>query len=186
MNVPNWLTLLRIFLIPVFALIFYLPFAWSHAASALIFALAGFTDWLDGYLARKLQQTSELGTFLDPVADKLVVTIALVMLVGQKHFAYLALPSAIIIGREIVISALREWMAELGKRTSVAVSYIGKLKTAIQLFAIFLLVLHNPQNPHYIKTIGYILIYSATGLTLWSMVMYLKAAWADICPSKNQ
>src|SRR3990167_3751708 len=116
MKIPNLVTLSRIFLIPIFILVFYLPFSWSHLASAIIFALAALTDWLDGYLARRLSQTSAFGAFLDPVADKLLVAFALVLIVGHRHIPALALPAAIIVGREIMISALREWMAEVGKR----------------------------------------------------------------------
>src|SRR6476660_8095219 len=120
-SIPNLLTLLRISLIPIFVLVFYLPFEWHYIASAIIFAIAAATDWLDGYLARKLQQVSPLGAFLDPVADKLIVAVALVLLVQSHASAWLAIPSAVIVGREIVISALREWMAELGKRQRVGV-----------------------------------------------------------------
>nr|MDQ3958755.1 CDP-diacylglycerol--glycerol-3-phosphate 3-phosphatidyltransferase [Pseudomonadota bacterium] len=129
MNIPNTLTLVRIALIPIFVIVFYLPIKWSHVATAVIFALAALTDWLDGYLARRLGQTSALGAFLDPVADKLMVAVVLVFLLQQNPSPWLALPAAIIIGREITISALREWMAELGVRARVAVSSLGKIKT---------------------------------------------------------
>ncbi|MBS0358058.1 MAG: CDP-diacylglycerol--glycerol-3-phosphate 3-phosphatidyltransferase [Proteobacteria bacterium] len=180
MNIPNYFTVFRIALIPLFVLMFYLPFSWSYIVCATLFAIACLTDWLDGYLARTLHQVSRLGTFLDPVADKLVVVTALVMLVGSKHLPYIAIPAAIIIGREIVVSALREWMAEIGKRTSVAVSYIGKFKTAIQMLSLFLLLLYSPQSSIWIGILGYSLLYIAAGLTLWSMTMYLKAAWPEI------
>ncbi len=134
---PNILTLLRIGIIPIFVIVFYLPIHSSHGICALLFFIAGITDWLDGYIARKYQLDISIGEFLDPVADKLVVAVALVLLVGQHDFPYLAVPSAVIVGREIVISALREWMAEIGKRASIAVSYVGKAKTLIQMFAIF-------------------------------------------------
>ena len=140
MNIPNAITLLRIGLVPVFVLFFYLPYHWSFMASAVIFALAGITDWLDGYLARKLDQFTPFGAFLDPVADKLMVAIALVLLVERFGSWWFTIPAMVIIGREIVVSALREWMAELGNRTSVAVSYIGKVKTTFQILAILVLI----------------------------------------------
>jgi len=175
-NIPNILTLIRIGLVPVFVVIFYVPYEWSYMATAIIFALAAATDWLDGYLARSMGQTSAFGAFLDPVADKLMVATALVLLVQDEKTAWLSIPALIIIGREIAISALREWMSNLGERTSVAVSYIGKIKTFAQMFAIFLLLLHNPIANFPTREIGYVLIYAAAALTLWSMAIYLKAA----------
>lgn len=180
MNIPNLLTLLRIVLIPVLVLIFYLPFNGNHIVAALIFVLAALTDWLDGYLARSLQQTSRLGAFLDPVADKLIVVVALVLVVGEQKLPFLAIPAAVIVGREIVISALREWMAEIGKRASVAVSVIGKFKTALQMIALVVLLLYKPSGYMWIGMLGYSLLYVAAILTLWSMVMYVKAAWNDL------
>ena len=141
MNLPNAITGIRIVLIPIFVLMFYLPVSWHHMGCALIFALACLTDWLDGYLARTLGQVSALGTFLDPVADKLVVAVALVFLISENGMHHLAIPAAVIVGREIIISALREWMAEIGKRTSIAVSFLGKFKTFIQMVALILLLL---------------------------------------------
>ena len=132
-NLPNILTLLRIVMVPIFVVIFYLPMEWSKLVATVIFYLAAITDWLDGYLARRLQQVSVFGAFMDPVADKLMVVVALILLIEQNPTPladlFMTLPAAIIIGREIVISALREWMAELGERTQVAVSTIGKIKT---------------------------------------------------------
>lgn len=180
MNIPNLLTLLRIVLIPVLVLIFYLPFSGNHIVAALIFVLAALTDWLDGYLARSLQQTSRLGAFLDPVADKLIVAVALVLVVGEQNLPFLAIPAAVIVGREIVISALREWMAEIGKRASVAVSVIGKFKTALQMIALVVLLLYKPGGYIWIGMLGCALLYVAAILTLWSMVMYVKAAWNDL------
>lgn len=180
MNIPNLLTLLRILLIPVLVLIFYLPFKGNHVLAAVIFLLAALTDWLDGYLARSLKQTSRLGAFLDPVADKLIVAVALVLVVGEQKLPFLAIPAAVIVGREIVISALREWMAEIGKRASVAVSVIGKFKTALQMLALAVLLLYKPGTYGWIGIMGYSLLYIAAILTLWSMVMYLKAAWNDL------
>lgn len=184
MNVPNILTLSRIVMIPVFVVIFYLPVEWRYVVSAAIFALAGATDWLDGYLARKLDQSTPFGAFLDPVADKLMVAVALTVLVEEHHSAVLTLPAVIIIGREIVISALREWMAEMGSRASVAVSYIGKVKTTAQMVAIVMLLAFPPGVAW--ASVGTVLLYLAAALTLWSMVLYLKAAWPDLFPSAGQ
>jgi CDP-diacylglycerol--glycerol-3-phosphate 3-phosphatidyltransferase len=176
-NVPNTLTLLRILLIPVFVLVFYLPYSWSKALSAVIFALAAITDWLDGYLARRLSQVSAFGTFLDPVADKLMVTMVLVLVVQINPTPWVAIPAAVIVGREITISALREWMAELGKRAHVAVSGIGKIKTIAQMLALVLLLYREPVGPFPTEGCGILLLLVAATLTLWSMVLYLRAAW---------
>ena len=146
MSVPNMLTLVRVILIPVFFLAYYMPVSFANLLAAAIFSLAAITDWLDGYLARTLKQTTRFGAFLDPVADKLIVATALVMLVGNSHLPPIILPAAIIIGREIAISALREWMAELGSRTTVAVSFIGKAKTALQLISIIILLAYHPSS----------------------------------------
>jgi CDP-diacylglycerol--glycerol-3-phosphate 3-phosphatidyltransferase len=178
-NLPNTLTLARIILIPVFILIYYLPWSFGHGAAAIIFAVASFTDWLDGYLARKLKQMSPFGAFLDPVADKLLVACSLLILVGEQNIHYITLPAIVIVGREIVISALREWMAELGSRASVAVSYIGKVKTALQMLAIFLLVAFRPGLEG-VETSGVILLYLAAILTIWSMVVYFLIAWRQL------
>lgn len=175
MKIPNILTVLRIVLIPVFVLAFYLPYEWAPIATGVIFAVAGFTDWLDGYLARKLDQSSPFGAFLDPVADKLMVAISLALLVESYGNLWITIPAVVIIGREIVISALREWMAEVGKRASVAVSYIGKLKTALQMLAIMLMIVTEPYTN--ISWAGIVSLYLAAILTLWSMFQYLKAAW---------
>lgn len=180
-NLPNLLTLFRIILIPIFVLTFYLPFPGHHFVTAAIFSIACLTDWLDGFLARLLQQISSLGAFLDPVADKLIVAVALVLLVSEPGLEYLAIPSAIIISREIVVSALREWMAELGKRSSVAVSVLGKIKTTIQMVALIVLLLYHPHvSPYWLIALGYVLLYIAAGLTLWSMLLYLRAALPDL------
>jgi CDP-diacylglycerol--glycerol-3-phosphate 3-phosphatidyltransferase/cardiolipin synthase len=176
-TIPNVLTLLRIILIPVLVLVFYSPLHWSYQISAAIFGLAALTDWLDGYLARRLRQLSVFGAFLDPVADKLMVTVALVLLVQDNPSPLFAVPAAIIVGREIAISALREWMSEIGERTKVAVSIIGKIKTTIQMVAIFLLLYKFPLGPFPSHEVGVILLYVAAILTLWSMLVYLRAAW---------
>ena len=144
LNLPNSLTLIRIALIPLFVVVFYLDYDWARPAAALIFSLAGITDWLDGYFARKLGQTSAFGAFLDPVADKLMVAVALVLIVNTDHRLLVALAAAVIIGREIAISALREWMSEIGRRSHVAVSPIGKLKTIVQITALIMLICTPP------------------------------------------
>lgn len=180
MGIPNLLTFLRILLIPFFILLFYLPFRGSHIVAAIIFIFAAMTDWLDGYLARSLDQISKLGTFLDPVADKLIVVVALVLLVGDHALPYLAIPAAVIVGREIMVSALREWMAEIGKRVRIKVSTLGKIKTTVQMLAIISLLLYKPGGWNVLAFLGYILLYLAALLTLWSMCIYLKAAWHDL------
>ena len=181
LNIPNILTLLRIALIPVFVVCFYIPFEWSYLATTVVFTLAAFTDWLDGYLARKLQQTSQFGAFLDPVADKLMVVIALIMLVDVNPTDFpdllLALPAGVIIGREIVIFALREGMAGIGERAQVVVSIIGKIKTTSQMLALVLLLYKQPIGVFSTAEIGFVLLYIAAVLTIWSMLIYLKAAW---------
>ena len=180
LTIPNLLTLSRIVMIPVFVLIYFLRFDWSPLVAAIIFALAGATDWVDGYLARKWGQMTKLGAFLDPVADKLMVAVALVALVEGHNNFLLTIPAMVIIGREITISALREWMAELGKRASVAVSYIGKVKTTVQMIAITGLIANAPDLGNWVVWLAYLLLYAATVLTLWSMLLYLKAAWPDL------
>jgi CDP-diacylglycerol--glycerol-3-phosphate 3-phosphatidyltransferase len=184
-NIPNALTGLRIVLIPVLVLLFYLPQQWSWLASAAVFTLAAVTDWLDGYLARRLNQSTPFGAFLDPVADKLMVAVALVLLAEAFAIWWFTLPACVIIGREIVISALREWMAELGKRTSVAVSYIGKIKTTFQMIAITGFLLISPAGHPVLLGICIALLYAAAVLTLWSMVIYLKAAWPVLMGSES-
>lgn len=178
-NIPNALTLLRICLIPVLVVVFYLPFANHLVVAAGVFAAAAVTDWFDGYLARRLGQTTAFGAFLDPVADKLMVAVALVLLVERHDTQLLTLAACVIIGREIVVSALREWMAELGERTSVAVSYVGKVKTAFQMVAITALLAINPDlDAGWLLALSYVVLYVAAVLTLWSMFIYLQAAWA--------
>ncbi|MCA0403717.1 MAG: CDP-diacylglycerol--glycerol-3-phosphate 3-phosphatidyltransferase [Proteobacteria bacterium] len=183
-SLPNLLTLMRIILIPIFIIVFYLPGKWFHAVAATIFALASFTDWLDGYLARKLKQMSPFGAFLDPVADKLLVATSLLLLVGAKNIDYITIPAIVIVGREIVISALREWMAEVGSRASVTVSYIGKIKTTLQMVALFLLIAFNP-NQSWWGVLGFCLLYVAAILTIWSMIAYLGIAWPELIKKKE-
>lgn len=186
MNFANQLTLLRILLIPLLVIVFYLPYDWRFPVSSGIFALAAVTDWLDGWVARNWDQTTPFGAFLDPVADKLMVATALVLLVEVHDTPWFAVPAVVIIGREIVISALREWMAELGKRASVAVSMMGKVKTTFQMASIIILLFDNPKDPSFLMSIGYIALYIAAILTLWSMIIYLKAAWPELMPKKHQ
>jgi CDP-diacylglycerol---glycerol-3-phosphate 3-phosphatidyltransferase len=176
-NTPNLLTLLRILLIPVFVLVFYLPTRWSPYAAALVFSAAAVTDFIDGYLARRWGQTSPLGAFLDPVADKLMVAVALVLLVQADPRVLLVLPAVVIIGREITVSALREWMAEIGARAQVAVSAIGKFKTTAQMVSIIMLLLRDAAMGPWVYYPGLVLLYLAAILTLWSMWLYLRAAW---------
>ncbi len=186
MNLPNTLTVLRIALIPVFVVVFYLPYGWANFLSAAVFALAALTDLLDGYLARRLQQTSAFGAFLDPVADKLMVTVVLVLLVQSNHTPWLAIPAAIIIGREVAVSALREWMAALGQRTTVSVAIVGKVKTVLQMIALFLMLYLVPIGGIPTYEVGFALLYVAVVLTLWSMVVYVRAAWPVVFSSSNQ
>lgn len=181
LNFPTILTLSRIAVIPVFIVIYYLPVDWSNVVSTALFILAAVTDWFDGYIARKYQMASRFGAFLDPVADKLMVAVVLILLVDRNptHLPdfLLAIPAVIIVGREITISALREWMAELGERAKVSVSYIGKVKTAAQLFALPFMIHRDPLWGVPVAEIGLLLLYVAAGLTLWSMILYIKGAW---------
>jgi CDP-diacylglycerol--glycerol-3-phosphate 3-phosphatidyltransferase len=170
---------MRIILIPILVIVFYLPFKSANAIAACIFAAASFTDLLDGYLARKLKLMSPFGAFLDPVADKLLVSTSLLLLVGAKEIEYITIPAIVIVGREIVISALREWMAEIGKRASVAVGYIGKVKTMLQMLALVLLLASTPFVSWW-GTFGFILLYVSAILTIWSMVIYLSIAWPEL------
>lgn len=185
MNIPNLLTVLRVLLIPIFILLFYMPFSWSYWAASGVFAFAAITDWLDGYLARRWEQSTPFGAFLDPVADKLMVATALVLLVAEHTNLWLTIPAAIIIGREIVVSALREWMAELGARAHVAVSNLGKWKTAAQMVALVIL-LGNPPLFGFWVLVGYALLIIAAVLTLWSMAQYLLAAWPHLSISAEK
>ncbi|MEW5250234.1 CDP-diacylglycerol--glycerol-3-phosphate 3-phosphatidyltransferase [Microbulbifer discodermiae] len=180
MTLANQITLLRVALIPVFVLVFYLPYKWSYLASAVIFSAAAITDWLDGYIARRMNQSTPFGAFLDPVADKLMVATALVLLVGLHQNSWFTVAAAVIIGREIAVSGLREWMAELGKRSSVAVSFIGKIKTTAQMAAIIVLLAFDVREYPLMEALGYVLLYVAAALTLWTMVVYLRAAWPTL------
>lgn len=180
MNLPILLTLLRILAIPVIVFFYILPFPWAHPLAAILFALTALTDWLDGFLARSLSQMTQLGAFLDPVADKLLVAVSLVMVLSSHLIPYLGVASAVIVGREIAISALREWMSIIGKRVSVKVTTIAKYKTTIQMVALAILVWYRPSSPIFLGVFGAVLLYIAAILTLWSMMIYLKAAWPDL------
>ena len=177
MNLPNLLTLARILLVPFFALLYVSGWHGRYVWTAALFGLAAFTDWLDGYIARRFNQTTPFGAFLDPVADKIIVATALVLIVGHYSDMWLTLPASVIVGREIVISALREWMAEVNLRNSVAVSWLGKFKTTLQMVAIVVLLATPPWVYPLWTAGGYVLLYAAAILTLVSMVLYLLAAW---------
>ena len=181
LSLPNLLTSLRIFLIPVLVLSFYLlPLDLRYLASAFIFSIASLTDWLDGYLARRMGQMTPFGAFLDPVADKLLVAVALILLVEAHASALLAIPALVIVGREIVVSALREWMSTHSDRSGVRVSMVAKVKTGFQMTAIIVLLAQGPDLTAPLVILGYLLLYIAAGLTLWSMWQYLLIAWPDL------
>ena len=190
MNIPITITFLRIAAIPFFVLCFYLPYQSGHSVAAFIFALAAFTDWLDGYLARSLAQMTKFGAFLDPVADKLLVVTALILVVGEVYYQYnakfLAIPAAIIVCREISICALREWMAQMGRKVTLSVIWVAKMKTTAQMLALLLLIVYKPYYPKYLLHVGCVLLYAAAVLTLWSMWSYLKAAWPDLTLAVEQ
>lgn len=182
-NLPTWLTLFRVALLPVMVIVFYLPFHGHNVSAAIVFLLAAVTDWLDGYLARRLNLTSAFGAFLDPVADKLMVAVTLFMLVQSHPGGWpgilMAVTSAIIVGREISVSALREWMAEIGMRATVKVAFIGKLKTVMQMIALVVLIVQHEKDAEALRLyhIGEALLVIAGGLTIWSGLHYLRAAW---------
>jgi CDP-diacylglycerol---glycerol-3-phosphate 3-phosphatidyltransferase len=177
LNLPNALTWFRIIAIPLVVIVFYLPVTWARPAAGLLFGLAGITDYFDGYLARRLNQTSNFGAFLDPVADKLIVATALVLLVQADPQVPLAIVAGIIIGREITVSALREWMSVIGARAHVAVTFFGKWKTTLQIVGISLMLYHRPILGFDLYPLGIALLFIAAALTIWSMLDYLRAAW---------
>ncbi len=176
-NVPNILTMFRILLIPVFVFCFYSTHEHARFMAAFVFWLAAITDALDGYLARKLQQSTPFGAFLDPVADKAMVAAALVLIAVDMQTLWVTIPAFVMISREIIISGLREWMAGIGKSAQVKVSWIGKYKTAGQMLALIGLIWQPVQ---WITDLGMLLLFIATALTVWSMVDYLQAAWQDL------
>ena len=180
LTLPTFVTLFRIALIPLFVVVFYLPFSWANIAATVIFTLASVTDWIDGYLARSMQQESSFGAFLDPVADKLMVVVVIVLLVQANPSLFVALPSVVIVAREISISALREWMAQLGASATVKVSFIGKSKTVLQMVALGFMIYAEPLMGLPIFQIGLVIYYVAAFLTLASMINYLRAAWPVI------
>ena len=192
LNIPNLLTLFRIFLIPVLILFYLLPLPFGNLIVTVIFVIAGVTDLLDGYLARRLNQRSRFGAFLDPVADKLIVTTALVLLATDEslveqvwNWDIFTIAIIIIIGRELAVSALREWMAEVGNRSSVAVNYIGKVKTIGQIIAVSFLLYREPLFGINISVVGEVLFYIAAILTIWSMAIYLRSAWPSLVKSSG-
>jgi CDP-diacylglycerol--glycerol-3-phosphate 3-phosphatidyltransferase len=191
-NLPTWLTLFRVGLLPVMVAAFYLPFRGHNITAAIVFVLAAITDWLDGYLARRMNLTSAFGAFLDPVADKLMVAVTLFLLVESHHRAesphvdwsgiIMAVTAAIIVGREISVSALREWMAEIGMSATVKVALVGKLKTVMQMIALVVLIVQHEKAAEALRLyhIGEALLVIAGVLTIWSGVYYLRAAWPTL------
>ena len=177
LTIPTMLTLARILLLPVILIVFYLPIPWVRPLCCAVILIAAITDWLDGYLARKWQLESAFGAFLDPVADKLMVATVLILLVEDASAWWLTIPAIVIIGREITISALREWMAGLGSRAKVSVSYLGKVKTTMQITALAMLLYKDDLFGLPIYSIGVVALYVAAALTIWSMVDYLMAAF---------
>lgn len=195
LQIANALTLARIVMIPLVVVSFYLPYEWGKSAAAMLFIAAAVTDSLDGYLARKLNQMSALGAFLDPVADKLMVAVALILLVSDEpyflrpfHFnphMLITITAAIIVGREITISALREWMAEMGARGKVAVSSMGKMKTIFQMTGLSMLLYRDDLLGLPVVELGVACLVTAAALTLWSMFAYLAAAWPELKKSST-
>ncbi|NQY36830.1 MAG: CDP-diacylglycerol--glycerol-3-phosphate 3-phosphatidyltransferase [Alteromonadaceae bacterium] len=192
-TIPNQITVFRIILIPIFVMVYYLPVSWNHFGAFVIFWLASVSDALDGYLARKLNQSSAFGAFIDPVADKLMVVTALILIVGEFQVWWISIPAIFMIAREIFISALREFMSSRGKRDAVAVSDMGKYKTAAQMLALQGLI----WNPDYdiplmlfelpyqwLMSLAYLLFFVATVLTIWSMVSYFKLSWPELQKKK--
>jgi CDP-diacylglycerol--glycerol-3-phosphate 3-phosphatidyltransferase len=183
-NLPTWLTLFRVLLLPVMVVVFYLPFRWSNLGAAAVFVIAGFTDWLDGYLARRMNLTSAFGAFLDPVADKLMVAVTLFLLVqshpGGWQGVLLAVTASVIVGREISVSALREWMAQIGARSKVKVAFLGKLKTLAQMVALVVLLVQHDTESLASYNVGEALLVLAGILTIWSGLDYLRAAWPSL------
>ena len=198
MNFPiaNVLTFARIIMIPLVVILFYLPYSWASAAAGTVFILAALTDSLDGYLARRLGQITALGAFLDPVADKLMVATALILLVSHdpeplKFISFnpqilITLTAAVIVGREITISALREWMAEMGARGKVAVSSLGKIKTIFQMTGLSMMLFRSDVWFIPAFELGVYCLVVAAALTLWSMVIYLRAAWPALIESRSR
>jgi CDP-diacylglycerol--glycerol-3-phosphate 3-phosphatidyltransferase len=182
-TIPNIITMFRVILIPVFVCVYFLDWRWAHQAGAFIFWLAAITDWIDGYLARKLKQSTPFGAFLDPVADKLIVAAALLMVTHSYASVWITVPAIALLMREIYVSALREWMGQHGSSAAVQVSFIGKSKTMAQMLALIGLLSGLEEFmgiPIYWVTIGTILLYFSAVLSVWSMVVYTKAAWKQL------
>ena len=186
LNLANFLTLLRIAAIPVVVVCFYSPLDYARPIAAVLFGLAAVTDIIDGWVARRFGQMSRFGEFLDPVADKLMVAIVLVMLVQAESGWFEDIIAMIIIGREITISALREWMATIGERANVKVDITGKIKTTLQMFGIAFMVYQNDLFGLPIYTIGFVLLVLAAVMTIWSMIVYLRAAWPFIATDQEE
>jgi CDP-diacylglycerol--glycerol-3-phosphate 3-phosphatidyltransferase len=181
-TIPNIITIVRVLLIPVFVVVYFLDWKWAHQAGAFIFWFAALTDWIDGYLARKLNQTTAFGAFLDPVADKLIVAAALLLITQSYDTVWITIPAILLMSREVYISALREWMGQQGKQDLVKVSFAGKAKTMAQMLALIGLL---SEMEYFLGirifwvSLGYILLYFAAILSFWSMLVYTKAAWDD-------
>lgn len=186
LNLANFLTLLRIAAIPVVVVCFYSPLDYARPIAAVLFGLAAVTDMIDGWVARRFGQTSRFGEFLDPVADKLMVAIVLVMLVQAESGWFEDIIAMIIIGREITISALREWMATIGERANVKVDITGKIKTTLQMFGIAFMVYQNDLFGLPVYTVGFVLLILAAVMTIWSMIVYLRAAWPFIASDQGE
>jgi len=185
MNIPNAITTSRIVLIPVFITVFYLPYDWAPVLATFIFGFAALTDWFDGYLARKLNQQSALGAFIDPLADKLMVICALLIIITKHPESnWLLFSSLIIISREVFISSLREWMSGMGGGQIVAVSFYGKLKTVAQMFALLFLIYERDILGYSAYNIGTALLIGAAVLTIVSMFIYIKSAWPTLTAGK--
>ncbi|MFT2091115.1 CDP-diacylglycerol--glycerol-3-phosphate 3-phosphatidyltransferase [Paraglaciecola sp. 2405UD69-4] len=181
-TIPNIITIVRVLLIPVFVIVYFLDWKWAHQAGAFIFWFAAITDWFDGYLARKLNQTTAFGAFLDPVADKLIVAAALLLITHSYNNLLITIPAVLLMSREIYISALREWMGQQGKQDLVKVSFAGKAKTMAQMLALIGLLSEMEYFMGiqiYWVSLGYILLYFSAVLSFWSMIVYTKAAWDD-------
>ncbi|WP_414830811.1 CDP-diacylglycerol--glycerol-3-phosphate 3-phosphatidyltransferase [Alteromonas sp. H39] len=188
-TIPNIITMFRVVLIPVFVIVYFLDWKWAHEAGAFIFWLAAITDWFDGYLARRLKQSTPFGAFLDPVADKLIVGAALLMITHSYATVWITIPSILLLVREIYVSALREWMGQRGLSATVKVSFIGKAKTMAQMLALIGLLSgleYFMGFPIYWVTLGYILLYFAAVLSVWSMISYSLAAWPHLKPSVSE
>ncbi|WP_158770234.1 CDP-diacylglycerol--glycerol-3-phosphate 3-phosphatidyltransferase [Paraglaciecola sp. L1A13] len=188
-TIPNIITLIRVLLIPIFVAVYFLDWKWAHQAAAFIFWFAAITDWFDGYLARKLEQSTAFGAFLDPVADKLIVATALLLITDTYATAWITVPAILLLAREVYISALREWMGQKGLQDTVKVSFMGKAKTMAQMLALIGLLSEMQYFmgiPIYWVTLGYILLYFAAVLSLWSMVTYTIAAWPSLSKSESK